>query len=241
MLPDKLIIPNGAELLRVPAGKFIMGSDQNEDREKPQHTVDIPYDYWVGRFTVTNEQYNQFMKTDYKEGRENHPVVKVLWRDAQNYANWLNEKFSPQIPQGFIFRLPSEAEWEKAARGEKGLIYPWGDEFDDTKSNTWESQKRITTAVGSYSPQGDSPYGCADMSGNVWEWTHSAWKEYPYNIEDGREDETDLSFTRVIRGGSFSYVRGFARCASRLADDPDFAWYLRGFRLVYAPPFNARM
>lgn len=237
--PDKLIISNGMEFMRVPAGRFLMGS-RNDNKlagsdEKTQHVVDIPYDYWMARFPVTNEQYNQFMKRDFDKGKENHPVVKVTWNDAAAYCRWLNALLNSEIKiQNLFFRLPTEAEWEKAARGTDGREYPWGNQFDKNKCNTSEGRKGGTTPVGLYSPQGDSPYGCADMSGNVWEWTHSLKKPYPYNIKDGREDEK-ASGTRVLRGGSFISNDRNARCAYRrgLVID-DFDDYF-GFRVATSP------
>jgi formylglycine-generating enzyme required for sulfatase activity len=209
---DKVTV-GGIELVRVPKGKFIMGSNDS-DSEKPQHTVDIPYDYWMGRFPVTNAQYSQFAKKDFDKSKENRPVVQVSWHDAQKFVKWLNERFASQLPKRLLFRLPSEAEWEKAARGTDGRVYPWGNTFDKSKCNTSEGGKGGTTPVGLYSPQGDSPFGCADMAGNVWERTHSLYKPYPYQMNDGREDESS-SVARVVRGGAFLNYDWDVRCAYR--------------------------
>ena len=149
-------------------------------------TVDIPYDYWMARYPVTNELYNAYVKSkgikhhvDGWEKKKDHPVVYVSRNDAMEYCKWLNQILhaSREIPiPNLQLRLPTEAEWEKAACGTDGLEYPWGNQFDKNKCNTNEGGKGDTTPVGLYSPQGDSPYGCADMSGNVWEWTHSLFQ-----------------------------------------------------------------
>jgi formylglycine-generating enzyme required for sulfatase activity len=236
---------NGVEFVKVPAGKFLMGSADKDKsaagREKPQHTVDLPYEYYIGRFPVTNEQYAAYVKAkgiehpvSGWERKRDHPVVKVSWKDAMAYCQWLDELLKGKLPSGLVLRLPTEAEWEKAARGEKGLIYPWGDRFDKTKCNTSEGGEGGTTPVGAYSPQGDSPYGCADMSGNVWEWTHSLFKPYPYQGNDGREDEKSGG-NRVLRGGSFYSDEGLARCAFRYNFPFVFLFDLRGFRVVASP------
>ena len=156
-------------------------------------------------------------------------MVSVSWNDATVYCKWLNEK------SGKEYRLPTEAEWEKAARGEKGFIYPWGNDFDPKKANTSESKIGDTSEVGQFSPQGgDSPYGCADMIGNVWEWTNSLPKDYPYNSNDGREDLQSKE-VRDLRGGSFSDYHWVARCAYRDRDFLDNIDRLYGFRVCVSP------
>jgi formylglycine-generating enzyme required for sulfatase activity len=167
-------------------------------------------------------------------GKDDHPVVQVSWKDALAFCQWLARE------TGQPFTLLSEAEWEKAARGTDGRIYPWGNMWDAARCNTDEGEVGGTTPVGKYSPQGDSPYGCADMAGNVWEWTRSLlgkdWQapefKYQYNPSDGRENldapDDDL---RVLRGGSFFDDRRYARCASRYWDLPDGSSDLFGFRV----------
>ncbi len=119
------------------------------------------------------------------KGLESHPVMDVTWRDAIAYCKWLSEMTGKRIT------LPSEAEWEKAARGDKDKrAYPWGHTFESTRCNSSELEIGDTTPVGIF-PNGASPYGCLDMSGNVWEWTRSIHKNYPYNPADGREDLTE--------------------------------------------------
>jgi formylglycine-generating enzyme required for sulfatase activity len=232
----------GIEFVRVPAGKFIMGSkDDNKwasSDEKPQHTVEIPYDYGIARYPVTNKEFARFVEaTQHKhtwvsdwKSKLDHPVVNVTWQDAMDYCKWLNERLHAEIRDGEI-RLPTEAEWEKAARGERGNEWPWGNEWDSTKCNSSEGGKHDTTPVGAYSPQGDSPYGAADMAGNVLEWCHSLFRSYPYKADDGREQESG-SDLRVLRGGSWYYGRGSARCAFRLKYFPDDWVSNVGFRVV---------
>ena len=242
---NKLTLSNGMEFMRVPAGKFLMGSTkENEldhDMERPQHTVDIADDYWMARFPVTNDLYNTYAKSKNIKHpvsgwgkKKNHPVTSVDWEDAMMYCQWLNDLLKGELPSGLILRLPTEAEWEKAARGIDGREYPWGNDFDKNKCNSYEGGKN-DTLVGLYSPQGDSPYGCADMSGNVWEWTHSLGYVYPYNANDGREDEKSTG-VHVVRGGSFLVSGSLARCASR----GEYVFFLKhsyGFRVVVSSIF----
>jgi len=226
------------EMILIPAGEFLMGSDPGRDKdasesEQPQHTLYLP-DYYIARTPVTNAQYAAFVHATghdlpehWKsrkppEGKGDHPMVHVSWEDAVAYCAWLSQV------TGKPYRLPSEAEWEKAARGTDGRIYPWGDEPpDEGRCNS--DKVRATTPVGRYSPQGDSPYGCADMAGNVWEWTRSLLgKEvlkpdfrYPYSPGDGREDlKASADILRVVRGGSWFDGWWFARCACRVGFIP---------------------
>lgn len=234
----------GMALVYVPAGPFLMGSDkardpQALDDELPQHEVSLP-GYWIGKYPVTVAQFREFA-ADYRwadreslQGPEDRPMVNVTWRRAQDYCRWLAQK------TGLPVTLPSEAEWEKAARGTDGRVYPWGDTFDKDKCNSSEGGVGRTTPVGKYSPAGDSPFGCADMAGNVWEWTRSHWKAYPYDPLDGREDlEVGDKVLRVLRGGSFSGSRIAARCSYRLGYMPDFGGWGYGFRVVVAPSREA--
>jgi formylglycine-generating enzyme required for sulfatase activity len=250
--PNKITLSNGMEFMHVPAGKFLMGSAEENKRaypdEHPQHSVDIPYDYWMARCIVTNELYNVYVKVkgikhpvDFWgsgwEKKKDHPVTYVVWTDVMQHCKWLNSLYKNELPLGLILRLPTEAEWEKAARGTDGREFPWGNEFDKNKCNSSEGGERGPTPVGFYSPRGDSLYGCADMAGNVWEWMHSLMKEYPYKVNDGREDEK-TSGKRVLRGGSFIYDKMYARCAFRGTNDfIDFGNNI-SFRVVAAPELS---
>lgn len=237
------------EFVQIPKGKFLMGSkDDNQlafDDEKPQHIVEIPYDYWMARCPVTNEQFAKFVdetahkfrfENDYKE-KADHPVVNVTWHDALEYCNWLNALNAKdiQMPKVHV-RLPTEAEWEKAARGAYSNEWPWGNEFDKNRCNIDESGKSGTTSVGAYSPQGDSPYGVTDMVGNVREWCQSIYKHYPYQANDGREDVAAVGM-RAVRGGAWNSSLKTARCAARSKFDPATFYFrdLFGFRVVIAP------
>ena len=243
---NKITLSNGMEFMHVPAGEFLMGSDNggDGDKERPLHKVIIPYDYWMASYTVTNELYNIYVKSkginhpvlEWEE-KIDHPVTEVDWTSAIAYCQWLNKRVNNEMPLGLTIRLPTEAEWEKAARGERGNEFPWGYEFDGRKCNVRENKREDTTSVGLYSPEGDSPYGCSDMAGNVLEWTHSLYINYPYKINDGREDY-NLSDTRVLRGGSFMHFGRFSRCAYRYDYSIKASISNVGFRIVLAPPFR---
>jgi formylglycine-generating enzyme required for sulfatase activity len=234
--------------------------DENaQDDELPQHRVSLG-EYWIGKNPVTVDQYGVFAgasgwcSTAEKEGwahgwtgakweqiqganwrqprgagssmqnKQDHPVTCVSWDDASEYCKWLSRI------TGKTFRLPSEAEWEKAARGTDRRLYPWGSQSADEKRCNFKMNVMDTTPVGKYSPQGDSPYGCADMAGNVWEWTHSLWKEYPYRADDEREEEGSREL-RVLRGGSFYSNLRLVRCAFRFKLFPDNRYSRDGFRV----------
>jgi formylglycine-generating enzyme required for sulfatase activity len=236
-------ILRGMEFMHVPAGKFLMGSDNGEDNERPQHIVDIPYDYWMARYPVTNEQYDLYVKAkgvlhpvhDW-QNKKDHPVVNISWNTVMEYCLWLSSILKTELLSSTMtVRLPTEAEWEKAARGTDDRQYPWGNTFDKNKCNSNEGKKAITTSIGSYSPQGDSLYGCADMAGNVWEWTHSEYKAYPYDFKDGREKK-QKNVARVVRGGAYYFDEKKVRCTSRSRSAPHDWSGGFGFRVVVAPP-----
>jgi formylglycine-generating enzyme required for sulfatase activity len=243
------------ELVLIPAGEFLMGSDLNKDKdaqkdEQPQHRLYLP-DYCIARTPVTNAEYAAFVRVaghkpprywkgkQPPQGKEDHPVIDVSWRDAMAYCKWLAEvTVSP-------YRLPSEAEWEKAARWPDGRIYPWGDIWDPKRSNADKGIEAVlgilgvlggTTPVGAY-PKGASRLGLLDMAGNVSEWCHSLYRPYPYDAKDGRED-TQAEDKRVSRGGAFYLSAWIVRCAYRGRLDP---FNLRnryvGFRMALAPGF----
>ena len=251
---NKITLPNGMEFMRVPAGKFIMGSDNRDDNEKPQHTVDIPYDFWMARFPVTNEFYNAYAiskgirhPVDGWKKKKDHPIVRVKWKEAMAYCRWLNNLIGNKIPPGLEIRLPTEAEWEKAARGTDGREYPWGNDPDSGKFNArsnladlagilFKSMGNYSSSVAKYSPNGDTPYGCADILGNVWEWTHSLYRKYPYDINDGREKETELGY-HVLRGGSYINLWKDIRCSVR-TEEMSMRQVDLGFRVCIAPSLS---
>jgi len=233
---------NDQEFVRIPAGEFWMGADsigQDEDAYlgQPRHQVYLP-EFWMARTPVTNTQYQAYIEATKANppslweggkalrGTENHPVVSVSWEDARRYCDWLTET------SGRAFRLPTEAEWEKAARGPDGRVYPWGDVWDPALCNTSETGLEATTPVDCY-PLGASPYGVLDLAGNVWEWTSSARAGYPYNAADGREvADAGNSVRRVVRGGSCLLDHRYARCAIRYGSDPHRRPWVYGFRVV---------
>jgi formylglycine-generating enzyme required for sulfatase activity len=237
---QKITFSNGMEFMQVPAGKFLMGS--GDSSKAPQHTVDIPYDYWMARFPVTNELYNAYVNAKRIEHpvygwekKKDHPVVSISWNDATAYCKWLNDLLNVELPSGFILRLPSEAEWEKAARGTDGREYPWGNIFDQNKCCTSEVNRNSgTTPVGSYSPKGDSPYGCADMAGNVWERTSSLYKPYPFSIKNMTKKASDNDLI-ALRGGSWFFWKHYARVFHRDSVEVQYKWNDRGFRVCCAP------
>jgi formylglycine-generating enzyme required for sulfatase activity len=230
----------------IPGGPFLMGSDpardpKTQDNEKPQHRVEVAA-FRIARTPVTVAQFAAFVEaTGYltaaeKEkpneatwqrpkgpgssvkDRQNHPVTSVSWHDALAFCRWAD------------VRLPSEAEWEKAARGIDGRSYPWGNSAPDEKCCNFNNKLGDTTAVGAY-PGGASPFGVLDMAGNVWEWTSTLFKPYPYKAGDGRENLGGAE-NRVLRGGAFYNNESGVRCAFRDGDNPFNRDGNVGFRVV---------
>jgi formylglycine-generating enzyme required for sulfatase activity len=240
--PDLLVIdsPFHLDMVRVPAGEFLMGSDPAKDNkaqinEQPQHSVHVS-EFYISKYDVTNEQFRVFSRATHRKwrisaGKGNHPVVDVSWRDAIAFCKWLSKVTGREM------HLPTEAEWEKAARGTDGRLYPWGNKWDGRKLN---SNNRIgdTTPVGKYSPTGDSPYGVTDMAGNVWQWTADWYNnnEYKEHVESDSpiKDPTGPSKGdfRVLRGGAWNNDPDDMRCSFRLRRDPYERFDYIGFRLV---------
>jgi len=192
------------DMIKIPAGTFIRGTNERLPDEGPQHSLMVKA-FYIDKFEVTNLQYLRFIKSDGRrpmpehfvdgkipKGKVDHPVTYVSWCDAKAYCAWAGK------------RLPSDIEWEKAARGTDGRTYPWGDEFSIDKANSpvrWTNLKLIgdTTPVGAFE-QGKSEYGVYDMSGNVWEWTASRYQAYPGNT---RKSENYGGNYRTLKGGSW--------------------------------------
>ena len=227
---------DGATLVYVPAGEFTMGSDSNSD-EQPIHKVTLDA-FWIDQTEVTNAMYSLCVKDggcnppssilswtrdSYYDNSEfdNYPVIYVDWNMAKTYCEWADR------------RLPTEAEWEKAARSIDGNIYPWGSDAPNNRLLNYNSAVGDTTEVGAY-PDGVSIYGALDMAGNVWEWVSSLYKAYPYDPADGRENLTS-SDARVLRGGTWRDIEDNVRSANRFRDDPTATFNYVGFRCSRSP------
>lgn len=220
---------DGAVMVYVPAGEFLMGLDGRNPDQSPAHTLHLEA-FWIDKLEVTNSMYKMCVadkhcssspyNSDPKYNTDEQPAVGVSWVDAKRYCEWADA------------RLPSEAEWEKAARGRDHSLYPWGtDVLDVSNLNSKLNQGADTyidaaAPVGSF-PDGASSYGVLDMSGNVEEWTSTLYRHYPYNSQDGREDpKTDGTATRVVRGGSWSSKPEWLKATWR-------THYTRGTRYPY--------
>ena len=231
-----IIGKDGAEMILIPAGEFIMGSPEGEgdDDEHPQHTVFLDA-FYIDKYEVTNAQYKKFMEaTEHKApeywdnekyNQPNHPVVSVTWHDAIAYTKWAGK------------RLPTEAEWEKAARGTDGRKYPWGNEWDSSKANSYGTSDGYEYAapVGSF-PDGASPYGVMDMAGNVWEWCADLYDgDYYSRSLQQNPKGPDSGSRRVLRGGGWDDNASYLRCARRACGGPTGSGNFVGFRCSQDP------
>ena len=251
-LPDDPLLG----FVEIAAGSFLMGSDAVIDpmafdierwsSTNAQAVLELPT-YYIGRFEVTVAQMRSFVQaTGYPiDGQAlgaapGPPATFISWPDALAYSRWLDEilRTSPDTPEvlstllegGGQVTLPTEAEWEKAARGSDGRIYPWGSEPRPDRATY---QARGTTAVGSHQCP-ECPFGLSDMAGNVWEWTRSPYQPYPYDPIDDFEDLENESLW-VMRGGSFTDPAHFVRGANRGGADPGARRAFIGFRMAISP------
>jgi formylglycine-generating enzyme required for sulfatase activity len=241
------------DLVEIPVGPFVMGADPARDPQAFENerwspstgegTVHLPT-FYIARHEVTVGQFSAFARAttwavDARAlaGPSTHPVTFVSWPDALAYCRWLQAELarSPRAPprvsqllrEGWRVSLPTEAEWEKAARGTDGRTYPWGNEPQRTRANY---EGTGTTPVGQFACP-ECPYGLADMSGNVWEWTRSPNQPYPYDPGDDRAN-LDEDALWVMRGGHYGDGPRLVRTTTRGAADPGARRAFIGFRVV---------
>jgi formylglycine-generating enzyme required for sulfatase activity len=241
---------NGARMVLVPPGCYTMGSTAQHIQEMfqecvaflgsesscnlfndegPQTQICFDQPFWIDRYQVNNGQYGSHGTFT----GANEPRTNITWNQAQQHCQQRGA------------RLPTEAEWEFAARGPDGLIYPWGNQFDGARLNfcdrncefnwrdaNWNDGYAQVSPVGSY-PAGASWVGALDMAGNTWEWTSTIYRNYPYAADDGRENLNDHNSRRTLRGGTWNFLRFETRTSARAANLENFPssdWY--GFRCV---------
>ncbi|MCC7208631.1 MAG: SUMF1/EgtB/PvdO family nonheme iron enzyme [Anaerolineae bacterium] len=204
---------SGFEMVEVPAGCITLGTEEGRRDERPPAEICFNR-FWIDRLEVTNAQYgSEGAYPGPKRPREN-----LTWFDARDFC----------AKRGG--RLPTEAEWEYAARGPSGNVYPWGNNFNPDNLN-FDQKSLETSDVGSF-PLGFSWVGALDMSGNVWEWTSSIYRPYPYDPADGREDPNDTTSPRVFRGGWLSNIDGGTSPIRRFRLEPGERDWRIGFRCV---------
>lgn len=223
---EKVWPKDGKVMVRIPAGEFLYGPDDERST--------LP-EYWIDKTPVINAEYARFVREAghpapdraFVEGWEvdwqtawqeypNYPVTFISWREAQAYAEWAGK------------RLPTGLEWEKAARGTDGRLYPWGNQKPKPDLANFDYNEEGTTPVGKYSPQGDSPYGCVDMGGNVWEWCYDRY----YGTK--RYYDYDTNEYRVVYGGSWGDDGGNLRVANRVGYFPSVSGNDLGMRCAHS-------
>jgi serine/threonine-protein kinase len=225
--PGGPAVPPG--MVMIPEGSFTMGNNASDDEsEKPEHAITVKA-FYIDRYEVTNEEYYEFVKVTrhaapanwhdgkFPAGEDKYPVSYVSWFDADAYARYAGK------------RLPTEEEWEYAARGDDKRLYPWGNEFSEQNANAKETKKDHAMPVGSYTA-GASRFGVMDMAGNVAEWTASDYSLYP-----GSKAKTE-SGSKIVRGGSFGLEKKYAMATTRFSVPPATVKDFIGFRLAKDAP-----
>jgi formylglycine-generating enzyme required for sulfatase activity len=244
------------DFVEIPGGPFMMGADPSRDplafdnerwsATAGTGTVDVAT-FFIARHETTVAQFAAFARATSSsvdpralDGQPTHPVVFVSWPDVLAYCRWLETTMKAsaltpapmraRLAEGWRVTLPTEDQWEKAARGTDDRRYPWGDEPQRARANY---EGTGTTAVGSFACP-ECPYGLADLSGNVWEWTSSPYQPYPYDPADDRANlETDALW--VMRGGHFGDNARLVRTTARGAADPGARRPFIGFRVALVP------
>jgi len=234
-MPDILELPGASiRLCRVPAGKFIRGGESSPD-ERPVESVYLD-EYLIGWSPVTNAQYECFLRdtghrapplrTDEVFGAADHPVVGVSWYDAVSFCTWAAEV------SGLPVCLPTEAQWERASRGDDGRTYPWGDAPPKPELLNASDTCGATTPVGAYGA-GDSPFGLTDCMGNVWEWCTDWYADYDDSTIN--PSGPDSGSMRTTRGGSWRSDAFRATCHHRCMMNPSVRSDRHGFRIAVQP------
>jgi serine/threonine-protein kinase len=214
---------DGSVLVYVPGGEYVLGAE-------PVHRVVLSA-FWIAKYSVTNEQYSRFLlenpqalKPGYWEDKgfnaPNQPVVGVSWEEAQGYCRWAG------------LELPSEAQWEAAARGTDRRRFPWGDAEPTPEHANFDNREKRTTPVGAY-PKGAGPFGTLDQAGNVWEWCLDVWDPAAYRERDGKQDPVSTTgdpAARCLRGGSWVLPAGDLAAACRLWSSASDRYWVIGFR-----------
>jgi formylglycine-generating enzyme required for sulfatase activity len=225
---------DGTVLVYVPGGEYTLGADDIGDWARPVHRVRLS-PFWIGKYPVTNEQYAEFLAANPEQRtlplraagerfcQPRQPVVGGTWHEAQAYCRWAG------------LQLPSEAQWEAAARAGDGRRYPWGNEPPvSAHANFDQNEGKKTTAVGSY-PDGAGPFATLDQAGNVWEWCVDIWNPEAYHERDGQVDPvgtTGIAPYRVLRGGSWANSSGYLAAAFRIRYDATTRDRFIGFRCL---------
>jgi serine/threonine-protein kinase len=224
-----VIGPDGKEYVHIPAGKVWLGSPHSKDAPRREVYLD---GFYISRYPVTNAEYHTFVEETqylppqhwhegaYPSWKADEPIVYVNWHDAAAYCRWAEG------------RLPTAAEWEKAARGTDERRYPWGNSFDANRCNSKESGKDAVTPVGKYSPAGDSPYGVSDMAGNVWEWAldwYAPGQSAPSPVRNPMGPGTGTA--KMIRGGSYNNKQSLVTCYTQDHSAPNTCAVNHGFRV----------
>jgi formylglycine-generating enzyme required for sulfatase activity len=208
-------VVDGVEMVKVPPGCFFMGNERGRRDEQPVHQICFDEPFWLDRTEVTNGQFG----SQGAFAGDLRPRENLTWFEARDYC----------LSRGA--RLPTEAEWEYAARGPDSVYYPWGNQWIEDNL-VYDGNFEGQTADAGTHPGGASWVGAQDMAGNVWEWVSSLYRPYPYRSDDGREDPNNTAERRVYRGGLGSYIDYGASAAARFRADPyERSWFI-GFRCV---------